>query len=365
MRVLVCVQGYPDDKGNSGLMFIHQRNIEYVKLGIDVTVLNFGLNYCYEIDGVKVISEIDYDKTKEKYDILVLHAPNIRNHVRFLGKYNKRFKKIVFFFHGHEIVKIARVYPKPYDFTNDAKTINRLIQSLYDNIKILVLKKVLKLYKDMASYVFVSKSLFEDFQNFFGLTEKDLGERVFIINNGVGREFVENDYVFNSPKKYDFITIRSHFDSSVYCIDLLVSLANNNPDLKFLLIGKGDYFNYNNKPANIEYLDTHLTHKEMLNKLNESKAALMLTRRDSQGVMSCELASFGIPLFTSDIKVTREMFDGISNVYLLNNEAILSTNLSDLLEYARTNYSNVKCKKFFDENTVIKEINMLIRLNEG
>lgn len=46
----------------------------------------------------------------------------------------------------------------------------------------------------------------------------------------------------------------------------------------------------------------------------------MLTRRDTQGVMSCELVTYGIPLIMSDLPVCREIFGKIPSVAFINDE---------------------------------------------
>ena len=68
------------------------------------------------MDGIKVISLKSYKNDNTKYDVLVLHAANIRNHYKFLKKYGQKFSRLLFFFHGHEVLKINEVYPKPYDY---------------------------------------------------------------------------------------------------------------------------------------------------------------------------------------------------------------------------------------------------------
>ena len=116
MKLLVAVVDYPDNNGKVSLMYVHTRNVYYAKKGIDVTVLNFSTKKDYVFDGISVISLNTYESTVNSYDILLCHAANLRNHYRFLKKYEKKFKKIVFFYHGHEVLKINKVYSKPYYF---------------------------------------------------------------------------------------------------------------------------------------------------------------------------------------------------------------------------------------------------------
>ena len=75
-----------------------------------------------------------------------------------------------------------------------------------------------------------------------------------------------------------------------------------------------EYFDIYEKAKNIEWLDKTCNHNEIIKLLNEAKCALMPTRTDAQGLMACEMATFGIPLITSDIPVCHEIFDEFKNV---------------------------------------------------
>ena len=46
----------------------------------------------------------------------------------------------------------------------------------------------------------------------------------------------------------------------------------------------------------------------------------MLTRRDIQGAMSCELVTYGITIITSDWPACREIFEKIPSVAFMKNE---------------------------------------------
>lgn len=201
---------------------------------------------------------------------------------------------------------------------------------------------------------------FGEFKKFTGLNENLLKKHVYIINNSVGKVFEENNYQNKFNKKYDFITIRNMLDQSVYCIDLLCKIAENNPNKKFLLIGKGQYFKYNMRPENIEWIDKFLNHDEMLKYVDQAKCALMLTRRDTQGVMSCELATYGIPIITSKLEICQEIFEGIKNVSYIENDNLEDINLSEINMSVINNGMYKKTDKFSYENTVKREIGLIL-----
>lgn len=88
--------------------------------------------------------------------------------------------------------------------------------------------------------------------------------------------------------------------------------------------------------------------------IDKSKCALMLTRRDTQGVMSCELATYGIPLITSDLPVCKEIFRNVPNVSFISNDVDWED-----LKSIYTKIVNIKeihkISVFNYENTVKKE----------
>ena len=330
-NVLVLVQDYPNNAGGVALMYVHVRNKYYIQHGIKVTVLNFTSSENYVIDGVKVITEKTYNNEKQKYDIVISHAANIKNHYRFLKKNDFKFNRMIFFFHGHEVLMVNTVYPKPYNYVKRDNWIRVQAQNIYDVFKLSIWHFYFKKNAYKSDFVFVSRCLYNEFQ-----------------------KYVKNRYDFIRKKKFDFITIRNNMDSSTYCIDLVCKLAKNNPELKFLIIGKGEIFDHIKKPQNVTWINKFLKHYEMLDCINLAKCALMLTRRDTQGVMSCELVTYGIPLITSNLRVCREIFEGIAQVSYISNE-IDSVNLKEIYNKTLLAKYTSNIKKFSYENTVKNE----------
>ena len=354
MKVLVLSEDYPTNT-NQAMMFVHVRNKYYAKNDINVTVLNFRAKCDYEYEGIKVITIKTYKTSDEDYDILVCHAANLKHHFRFLNKYQKKFDKIVFFYHGHEILKINEVYPKKYKWKRKS-FIDRLVQNLYDTIKCKLWHKKISRIIHKSQLVFVSKWLYYRFLYYIHINPAKLEGHISIINNSVGSIFEEKSYDYNIEKEYDFITIRGGtLDGSKYGIDIVTELAKSNPKFKFLVIGKGDFYKYNVKPDNIIFIEKSLTHDEMISFLNKSRCALLPTKQDTQGVLTCEMATFGIPTITSDIEICKEMFDGIDNVKFINNNNT-NIDLGKVLQELETEKNYSKTCKFYSENTINKEI---------
>lgn len=353
MNLLVAVADYPDNNGNVKLMYVHTRNIYYKKTGIDVTVLNFAAKNCYNYEGINVIDYSTYKKQSKKYSLLLCHASNLRNHYLFLKKYEKNFNKIIFFYHGHEVLKINKVYSKPYFYVSNSK-IQYYLQEIYDSFKLFVWRKYLPKIKEKSYYIFVSNWMKEEFLKWVNLDESILEGRFSITYNNVGEIFEKKKFNEKTKKDYDFITIRNNLDGSKYAIDIVNKMAFNTPNKKFLVIGKGKFFDFNKKAPNITWISKSLSHEEIIFQLQKSKFALMPTRTDAQGLMMCEMAAFGIPVITSDIPVCHEVFERFENVYYINNEIDFNLN-----KFTDSMSKSLKHKKYYIHETVSKEVEII------
>lgn len=357
MKILVLSTDYPCDERPTSLMYVHVRNKYYKSHGIDVTVLNFMAKQNYVLDEISVVTPEYYQKelVENKYDLLVCHAPNIRNHYRFLKKYEKKFDKIIFFFHGHEVLRINKIYPKPYRYQKQASIIKRISQEIYDITKLKLWNKYFYKLINKSYFVFVSQWMFDEFLKWTKFEKSLLIDRYSIIHNCIGEIFEKNDYETSGEKEYDFITIRSFLDGSKYCVDIINQLANSNKNLKFLLIGKGEFFNHYKKADNIVWVDKMLSHREAIEYMNKAKCALMPTRTDAQGLMMCEMASFGIPLITSDLPVCKDIFRKFNNVAFIDNKNP-QVDLAEILSNLTSNFQSKKNTTYFADNTSGAEV---------
>lgn len=359
MKILVLTEDYPDNEGGIALMYIHTRNKYYSENGISVKVLNFRTKAGYIYDGIEVISQEEYKKDFEDYDLLVLHAANIKHHFVFLNKYGKNFKRFLFFYHGHEVLRINKVYSTPYNYVRRSK-IKILFQDAYDTFKLKVWKTYLPRIADKSQFVFVSKWMYNEFLKWTKIPAHILEGKFFITYNCVGRKFECEKYCELREKEYDFVTIRGQLDGSKYAVDIINRLAFNSPDCKFLLVGKGHFFEFNEKAPNLEWREQTMSHDEIVDLLQRARFALMPTRTDAQGLMMCEMAAFGIPVITSDILVCHEVFDGFKNVYFIDNDN-KELSLSEFKERESKCYKDVR---YYMRNTVNKELQILLNLKE-
>lgn len=354
MKVLVLSAFYPTNDGKKNLYYVHSRNIYYKMEDIDVTELNFSANEGYIYDGIKVISLKEFEKQNEEYDVLICHASNLRNHYRFLMKYGDKFNKKIFVFHGQEILHRKKYYPKPYEYVKNNK-LRGLIQNPYDDFKIAVWRKYWLKNIDNIRLVFVSNWIYKQFLEETKCTEEQLKGNVSIISNSIGKYFENNSY---NPKdiEYDFITVRANLDDSKYGVDIVVDLATKHPEYKFCILGNGKFFDYREKPDNVIWLKGEHDHEEIAEYLDKSRYALLPTREDTQGLMGCEMVSYGIPLITSDIEICREVFDTCKNTVLISNE---KPNLIEAINILEEKKDNEKWTKYYAKNTIYKEIEFI------
>lgn len=187
-----------------------------------------------------------------------------------------------------------------------------------------------------------------------GIQEIDLNKISSIIHNSANSVFLENSYSPKSIFSGDFITIRP-MDNPKYGVDIVHRIAVENEEYKFHILGKGSYFKDKDIPKNVEIIEEFYSQSELSEVLNRYKFALMPTRLDAQGVMSCEMATFGIPLITSDIQICKEMLQEFSNVTFIDNK---NPRLNKFELNRISNSCTLKNNKFNINQTVTKEIDL-------
>lgn len=360
IEVLVAVADYTAPNKKLVLAYVHTRNLFYQDNNINVTVLNFRASECYSIDGIKVITLNEYKDLDTKYDILICHAPNIREHYRFLKKYGSNFTRFIFFFHGHEVLMSNHVYPPTYPYVK-RHYFNMILGDIYDQFKLRIWRDYYPKVIEKSWFIFVSNWMLEEFQKWTKIPYEVFRNRYSVTYNCIGKPFENASYDFLSKKEIDFITIRHNLDNSKYGIDIVNLLAKANPKYKFLVIGKGDFFIHFKKADNLEWIDTTLNHDEIVEYLQKSRCALMPTRADAQGLMMCEMASIGMPLITSNIPVCFEALGAFKNVVMINNDNT-SLDLSKVLNELERNLPYKKNDKYYNMKTSKNEVDIIRKI---
>ena len=322
MKLLILSQNYPSNKNIYSQAYIHTRLLCYKQQSVEAEVISFACKSAYLYEGIKVYPACAFKRLirDNKYDAIVCHAPNLRNHLRLILPNIYKLPKIFFFFHGHEILNKSKYYPKDYGFNQGLfYSLFHKLGKVYDLIKCCILRYIIKKFGGHKIFlVFVSKHLKKLFEINVGLTQASIHSFSAVIHNPLNPIFTVSNYNWSKKKPFDFITIRP-FDNPVYALDIILKIAKQNPLHSFHIYGEGNFFDHHEHPRNVKVIKTYFSPKELKQKLDMYKAALMPSYHDSQGVMVCEMAAFGIPLVVSDIPAAREMLGSIKNKYLIDN----------------------------------------------
>jgi glycosyltransferase involved in cell wall biosynthesis len=350
-KILVLVSGYPSKNNAYNCTWAHIRNRFYIKAGYNVNVLVMDVDIPYVINEVDVITYAEAKKNTERgeYDLIISHSPNIRKHIPFLWKFTKI--PVLLFMHGTESCYAVGDYPKPYPYMESNK-FKLIVRNTYDYLKSIVLKYYILSRKESIKLIFVSniiKSYFE--KNIYSLRGNYVNWSV--INNSLNPLFLNSTYTPHKVLKADFVTLRS-LDHSKFAIDLVVASAKANPSYTFHIYGKGKYFEYNKLPKNVMVFDYHIEQDLIPELLNEYRCALMPTRWDTQGVMVGEMATFGMPVITTNIDVNKEMLSDFENVTMLEEESFSIKNGFDNIKIVSLSKPNKE--RFSLSNTIDKEL---------
>ncbi|MBH0164079.1 glycosyltransferase family 4 protein [Fictibacillus sp. 7GRE50] len=365
MKILVLVQDYPSTTNKYAMSYVHTRNLEYLRKGLEVTVLSFSAKASYTYENINVITHEAFQPS-QKYDLFISHAPNLRNHIRFLMKHKTSFAKLLMFLHGHEVLIKKDFYPPAYDYMQKGKKQISFADQMYDQIKVRVMKNFMtKLMKEnKLKIIFVSEWMKEAFFQCVKADRKLTEENSYVISNSMNSVFLTESYQPKQELKADFITIRP-LDQSKYGVDLVAKVAKAHPQYTFHIYGKGKYFDYHEKPENITLINEFLTPADFPDTLNSYRCAIMPTRLDAQGVMMCEIATYGMPIVTSDISICKEMLGDFDNAFFMNNERA-DINLDEVFEKIDLNKLTVDPKaKFSYEETIEKEVEVIQSLKSS
>lgn len=356
-KVLILCQNYPSNKNPFSQPFIHSRLKAYLE-HYEVTVLSFAATENYVFDGIKVLSEKEYKTQMQglSFDVVVSHAPNIRNHQRFLIQNFYVYTHLIFVFHGYEVIDILkRVYSQPTVLP--FKESLPLHYKIYHKIKLPITRLFLEVISKFkpTQFIFVSQTLLDEVKDDLMTGSLFAGTNTHVINNPINPVFNQNHFLPES--KFDFVCIRP-FDDPKYGVDLFLKIAEKNPQFTFHLYGKGNLPEMKALPANVTIFKSFILPSDFPKLLKQYRAAILPTRWDSQGIMACEIAAFGMPLLTSDLPVCREFLSSYPNVTLIKNNIFTDV---DLQSTPMREFKPLKISYGF-EATAKKEIDLISRL---
>lgn len=360
MKILILQESYPSEDSPYSQTWSHTRNKAYINMGLDVDVVSASEKEDRVFDGVKVSPLKCFNQLALAADLILIHQPNIKLHFRKLWKL--RCKKIIYFIHGHEVMFMNEDYSTPYVYLKNKVGLSKLTRFFYDRIKVKLLKLLFRRGGvGKVGFVFVSQWMKETFTHRVNM-DLDLERfRYSIIPNAISESFINNKYSPSTKSLADFVCLR-HWDSSKHAVDLVLEAALYNADKSFHIYGNGELPDKVNIPSNVKMINGFFIPSELPELLNQYKCALMPTRVDSQGVMACELAEYGIPLITSDIDVAREFLDKKGNVSFKSNsnwysKLVIPSQDSSSLSFLHSANTCAQEKEFFEYfcNTSILE----------
>lgn len=311
MRILVLVQAYPSLEKPYSQAFVHARVLHYQQQGWRVDVLSFGSKLPYMFEGVQVWPESYLTKKTPCYDVWVSHAPNLRNHLRLILSWKKKWTRLVWVIHGHEVLIKQNYYPPPYAWMPQPSPLMLWADRCYDHVKLRVLTFFLSrmFLQGKIQLIFVSQWIKGAFLKGIPVASDLFNASASVIANPVHPAFLQSEWSPPREPKADFITIRP-IDESRCCLDQIYAWAQSHPDVRFDIYGKGQFFQVHPLLPNLRWYDTFFTQNELPGLFKHYRAGLMPTRHDTQGVSVCEMATLGMPVLTSNLAVCHEMLDG-------------------------------------------------------
>lgn len=319
MRLLVLSEAYPTAE-RPALVYVHTRNLSYVKAGVTPVVCCFEARQPYRFDGIEVIDPATAVERlrAESVDVIAAHAPNLRHHIRWMHAHRSSWQRALLFFHGHECLRTRAYYPPPFPGMGGRR--QQVLQAAYDEVKLPVLTFFLRrwLAEGRCDLVFVSNWFHAEFEKAVKLDRRLLDGHSHVIPNGINPGILAGRHDPAAPRA-TAATIRQ-FDEPKYGIDVTIEIARRNPGAAVHVLGKGRYLTVHPPPPNVQLAGGFAAPRDLPATLDRYSCAVLPTRFDTQGVLACEVAAYGMPLVTSDIAICREVLEGFDGVHLVDND---------------------------------------------
>ena len=313
--LVICNGGYPME-GNPRCIFAHERVKQYIKAGLNVDVFGFILGAPlsqYKFDGVDVtqggVSSLRDLLKSNHYEKLLIHFADLWV-LRAIQEAGKLDMPMIVWCHGYGVLPWYRCW-----FNYSREQIERSKKNLYQS-DILLRNELKAIYSmDNIHFVFVSAELMERSKKFVG----NLPKHHSVIHNYIDCEFFASP-AKKSDDRFRILSIKNHA-TRMYANDLtakaILELSEREifSQLTFELYGDGILFEDNygelmkkNFP-NVHIYRKCLTHHEMRDLFCGNGIFLSPTRRDTQGVTSCEAMAAGMAVVTSSVGAVPEFID--------------------------------------------------------
>lgn len=376
--ILTVVTDYVSEKNMYTNGFVHAREKEYLRNGIDTMV--FVLNSkkkktIYNIEGITVCIGDAHDLNRlitneEKINCICFHFLS----VKMLKVYKKIATNVnaIAFVHGNEALWwYQRIFPDRLSgIVQILKFFKYVIINTYSMFYIRQNLKKLNI-----SLVFVSEWMKKETIKNWNLDESKV--ETYIIPNIVNKLIFP--YVKKDPSRaYNLLMIRQ-FTSGKYALDIAMDIIvelQKYPEasqLHFTIIGDGWLFEkYTDRIkmySNIEIHRTFLSQNDIAKFHEKNGIFICPTRQDAQGVSMCEAMSSGLIPISSDNTAIPEFLPSEYNL-VFNNAKDSAERIIEIIrnEELFINLS-MSCSKYIQEKcdssqTTEKELELMHKFND-
>ncbi len=364
MNIAIMSELYPSQNNPYNAMYVHSRVIEYLKEGHICNVYKLrkkgNINYIYEnIQVYEGDKEFLITNMKNNgFDIIAMHAPNPDE--KNLVLENFKDKKVVCWMHGLDSVSGAFSYP--YAGNKLLHPLRFLLRLKEDIRKFITWHRFIKHFN--PTIVVVSNWMKQEAEKFLHVKLK----KSVLISNPVDDELFQFQQRTILKK---IICIRPH-SGATYGLDLLIqSFSNSRYSID--LYGKGELLEYHKQlakkyNANVVFIEKLFSKDELKNILKEYDLAIMPSKRDTQGVMVCEMNISGMPVITSDIPGNKEYATRgtlrIQNNKWHNIDVIIDSIKDKIAQMSHD--ASIDMKKIAAKNKVVQqELQLLKEISES
>lgn len=313
--LVICNGGYPTE-GNPRCMFAHQRVLQYIKAGFNMEAFGFIWDAPlaeYEYQGVKVTQggapELQKLLRSENYEKLLIHFAD--NGIMYAIQQAGKLKMpMIIWCHGYEILRWNAVH---FNYSAQAIAQNKSALEKNDQEKSKLFKQLFQM-RNMY-FIFVSNWMKERVKRSIGFLP---------VNYSVIPNFINCDFYQGKPKaaqeRMKILSIKSHA-TKMYANDItaqaILELSKKEcfNKLEFDLYGSGLLFDENfgelrgHNFSNVHIHEVFLGPDEMKAAFAEHGILIAPTRRDTQGVTTCEAMSAGLSVISCNTSAIPEYMD--------------------------------------------------------
>jgi len=334
--LVICNGGYPSE-GDPRCMFAHKRVLQYLEAGLNVEAFGFIWGAPlrkYEYQGVRVTQGGDPELRKvlqsEHYEKLLIHFVDsgIIYAIQQAGKINT---PMIIWCHGYEVLRWNAVH---FNYSPFEIKKNKPVFEQRDKEKRNLLQQLFAV--GHIQFVFVSDWLKERVKRSVGR----LPLHYEVIPN-----FIDCDFYKSEPKRESdrmkVLSIKSH-SSKMYANDLTakaileLSARECFSKIEFDLYGSGPLFQENfgeleaKRFPNVHIHNVFLSAEEMRTLFHKNGVLIAPTRRDTQGVTTCEAMSAGLAVISCNTSAIPEYInEDCGSLYEFDNYF----QLADEIEY--------------------------------